>query len=415
MHATAIARSVPLLLALCAGAPASAQTGQVSTYNITHTFNLFAPAADTARVFVYDFRHVWLATNGQQDEDHTPAAQDPLFDPYGVETFGAGGVPFNSGLGGGPVPVLYNIGQIAPSGAPGTPACLFLGLQASQAMACNAVRVDPWVNQSPIDLTGSISSFGYADAAVQGRGAALAYAFSTAAIRVDSGVTLANGTIQWQIGAVVDSVGGGAGEIEIKDPVILTATNTATGDSQSHTLVEVDMSHGGAGHVDITGPAMTVDIPEFRLEIAVGSPVIDPAQAGEFRLEVLGGVVQTASASGIFAGSAPPLGTAIPFSVAMPPITLDYDLGLDPTQPWEVSAEMGGGGGSRSRIDSAACPADLAEPFGVLDLADINAFIAGFVDQSPAADLNEDGVFDLGDIGLFIESFLGGCLDADAG
>ncbi len=55
------------------------------------------------------------------------------------------------------------------------------------------------------------------------------------------------------------------------------------------------------------------------------------------------------------------------------------------------------------------CPADLAPPYGVLDLADINAFIGGFVGQDPIADMNDDGIFDLQDIGLFVDGFLAGC------
>ena len=55
------------------------------------------------------------------------------------------------------------------------------------------------------------------------------------------------------------------------------------------------------------------------------------------------------------------------------------------------------------------CPADVAEPFGVLDLADVNAFVLGFVEMLPQGDLNGDGIWDLGDVGLFVESFLAGC------
>jgi hypothetical protein len=55
------------------------------------------------------------------------------------------------------------------------------------------------------------------------------------------------------------------------------------------------------------------------------------------------------------------------------------------------------------------CIADLAPPFGVLDLADINAFVAGFGAMDPSADLNTDGLFDLSDISLFVTSFLTGC------
>ncbi len=53
--------------------------------------------------------------------------------------------------------------------------------------------------------------------------------------------------------------------------------------------------------------------------------------------------------------------------------------------------------------------ADVAGPFGILDLADINAFTAGFLAMDPIADLNADGLFDLGDINLFVESFTAGC------
>jgi hypothetical protein len=55
------------------------------------------------------------------------------------------------------------------------------------------------------------------------------------------------------------------------------------------------------------------------------------------------------------------------------------------------------------------CPADLAEPFGILDLADINAFVTGFTTMDPIADLNGDGIFDLGDVTAFVNSFTAGC------
>jgi hypothetical protein len=55
-------------------------------------------------------------------------------------------------------------------------------------------------------------------------------------------------------------------------------------------------------------------------------------------------------------------------------------------------------------------PADLAQPLGVLDLADITAFVGAFVASDPAADLAPPaGVFDLSDIGAFIAAFTEGC------
>jgi hypothetical protein len=59
---------------------------------------------------------------------------------------------------------------------------------------------------------------------------------------------------------------------------------------------------------------------------------------------------------------------------------------------------------------AAACPADLAPPAGVLDLADVQAFIGGFVAQDPIADLAQPfGVFDLADVQAFVASFNAGC------
>jgi hypothetical protein len=53
--------------------------------------------------------------------------------------------------------------------------------------------------------------------------------------------------------------------------------------------------------------------------------------------------------------------------------------------------------------------ADLAAPFGVLDLADVGAFVQGFTAQNSIADLTGDGVYDLEDIAAFVTGFNAGC------
>ena len=54
--------------------------------------------------------------------------------------------------------------------------------------------------------------------------------------------------------------------------------------------------------------------------------------------------------------------------------------------------------------------ADIAEPFGVLDLADISSFIQAFTGQDPVADIAPPmGVFDLADLTAFVGAFTGGC------
>lgn len=59
--------------------------------------------------------------------------------------------------------------------------------------------------------------------------------------------------------------------------------------------------------------------------------------------------------------------------------------------------------------DPACNDADLAEPFGILDLSDINAFVTGFTSQDPTSDIDNNGIFDLTDINLFVSAFLAGC------
>lgn len=61
-------------------------------------------------------------------------------------------------------------------------------------------------------------------------------------------------------------------------------------------------------------------------------------------------------------------------------------------------------------VGGPCSPADLAEPLGVLDLADITTFASAFLGQDEAADLAEPfGTFDLSDISAFISAFTGGC------
>lgn len=54
--------------------------------------------------------------------------------------------------------------------------------------------------------------------------------------------------------------------------------------------------------------------------------------------------------------------------------------------------------------------ADLAEPFGIIDLADVQAFTVAFVNQSSAADLAAPfGILDLADVQAFVNAFTAGC------
>lgn len=78
-------------------------------------------------------------------------------------------------------------------------------------------------------------------------------------------------------------------------------------------------------------------------------------------------------------------------------------------------SHTGPSAGSAYLFDTGVTPpmpcndADFVPPFGLHDLADINAFTAAFTGSDPIADLSGNGLFDLADINQFITAFLAGC------
>ncbi|MBZ0171782.1 MAG: NF038122 family metalloprotease, partial [Phycisphaerales bacterium] len=95
----------------------------------------------------------------------------------------------------------------------------------------------------------------------------------------------------------------------------------------------------------------------------------------------------------------------------IPAGTLDPGMEYD----WFVNSENWNGF-SRSEIalirtSGGPCNlADLVEPYGVLDLADITAFLVAFSAMDPAADVAEPfGTFDLADIVAFVAAHDAGC------
>ncbi|MFG0306082.1 MAG: laminin B domain-containing protein [Phycisphaerales bacterium JB040] len=130
--------------------------------------------------------------------------------------------------------------------------------------------------------------------------------------------------------------------------------------------VRLVKNHGAAPSSEWTGFAVTLDV------------------AGDWRLNSVGGQpADEAAIRGVLA------------DVSALLIRGEFRVGADAA-------------GLDNVVLGTPCPAELTGD-GVLDLGDVQAFVALFLDEDPAADFNPDGVLDNGDISAFVAAFLAGC------
>lgn len=99
------------------------------------------------------------------------------------------------------------------------------------------------------------------------------------------------------------------------------------------------------------------------------------------------------------------------FGGSQPVYLANFAFADDLIDDADIIALGGPSGDGIFDLGSGGCnPADIAEPFGVLDLGDISAFVTAFLSQDPAADIAPPlGVFDLADLSAFVGAFIGGC------
>jgi hypothetical protein len=88
-----------------------------------------------------------------------------------------------------------------------------------------------------------------------------------------------------------------------------------------------------------------------------------------------------------------------------------------PIEPWDVAVMQGvvavadrqSGVRLFQMSDCSGCRPDLAEPAGVLDFYDVQAFLSAFMTEGRAADLDVNAVWDVRDVLLYLEAFAEGC------
>jgi len=390
----------------CAGLASTANAQASSSYSVAHTFS-FTPAGNVVDVRAFQFEHAWLVVDSVPGEDHFPLVQDPNFEPYGTDSFLLSGLAENSGFG-TPVPALYQVSNIPPAGTGGAAThCTTVIIPPSIATACTSVDIFPFiVLPGSFQIDGKIGSSGGVTADVFGRGAATAYAFSNTAIRVQGGNLMANGTIQWNPNFFFDAVGANASETLVQDPIVFEVSNLTTGVNTSFDLLHIDTDIAGDGFVEWIPAGITIDAQDAKVTASIPATLVAPGQGGKLEIIVQSGFVTSSFGTGVFAPSAPPVGSPVPLTTPAPVIDLDYDLGLNTNDQYQVRATLAGGGSSS--VYYFPCPVDFNAD-GVVDNGDIGLFITLFLEGSPAADLNADGIIDNGDISAFVAAFLAGC------
>lgn len=396
-------------LALSAAA-AIAQAQSSGSYLVEHHFD-YRPNGDVVVVTGYDFRHAWaVRTGAAPDSAVVHLNQDPDFDDFGTEGWGAGpggAALFNSGIG-SPVSCVYANFNIPPAGVNGS-VCLTADASPTLGVACTSYLVLPYSTTPPFRIQGTISSSGSAIAALPGRGAAFAYAYSSAAIAVRGGTQLASGFIQWTPAVQGDVIGAGTGASALRDPIQFVATNLTTGDVVEASLLDFDIQSDGNGTTDWSGGVFHTEQSELDFVIDIPQAHVAPGQTGRVEFRIRNGRVSAANSTGRFAGMLPPVGTVVPVTFPLPQnFDLDFDLGLDPNFPWDVDVDLSGGGGTNPGIDNQGCPADLNDD-GVLDFFDVLLFLELFDAGDPAANFNGDDELNFFDVLLFLEIFASNC------
>jgi len=200
---------------------------------------------------------------------------------------------------------------------------------------------------------------------------------------------------------MTDGLGAGFGALDADDTITVTATafDPATGSFDPVSVVD---------STTVTlGPGSSVSLPLHALEATPGftagasvSLISAQGDFDAFDLTLPAGVIEPGTSSDVLFTLASTPGM---------PASATYDL-LVSDDPSIAGAD---GRVVLSVVVNAglsSCPADVAPPFGVLDLDDIDTFVIGYVAGNPLADVAPPtGVLDLDDIDLFVQTYFAGC------
>lgn len=181
----------------------------------------------------------------------------------------------------------------------------------------------------------------FAFATVDGPGPAFASAYALSKLGYQVGTKSRRGTIRWTPGWRVDTLSAFDVAARGSDPIELAFLNLDTGEIQSSTLWDSQVTLAGKGLSAWENGRIQVDGLNGEFFVTLESPYITSG-TGSMRLQFEGGLVILSEDSGIFDGLLPSIGALaqldMAFGDAMGTIDIDFDFGADNTNGFDLTA-----------------------------------------------------------------------------
>ncbi|MCC6477208.1 hypothetical protein IT157_09155 [bacterium] len=322
----------------------------IRSYSITHNFQLQPGGTITPQVTAVCYDHALVVEPNPACSEGivNPVTQLPGYDVLRPDFFVWNSQSFilNNGVN-----ASFNTISVPPAGQTLTTfQAHTAGACASSATANSEFQVNPFGPGTAV--TAMTRCYGTSNPVGANSGAA---SVSAAGIYVRGG-DLLSGTIQW-LPEVFDILGSGtSGSLELTrsrlyDPIGYLVEDVNTQEQLARgTLLSINTELGPqpteGGLIFLGEGTITIKAPESyaKVEIDRTSPNVTPQ--GYLRVEVTAGFVSSVTASGVYAGVGPAIGTPSPASFAVPEIEFDYDLGTFPGHTVEVTLLASGGGQS---------------------------------------------------------------------
>ena len=171
-------------------------------------------------------------------------------------------------------------------------------------------------------------------------------------VTVRGGTLMRNGKIRW--GPAMTAQAQGAASAHAADPIYFDVFDPDTLIDTQGVLEDIEAGLDGPGSFSWTGDVFSVDATNFTFTIDMTSPYIPVDEQGMVDFGITNGMVSSSTATGIFAGLFPTVGSSGDFSMPLSDdLSLDYDLGNMGGPNAQVTFGFGDGGSATAAPEPA--------------------------------------------------------------